>query len=385
MSRPVKRETEGFLHHAWTDRPAWHGGLLALALLVLSACTLRPGTEALTPLPEAPAGAEVVRVYVVTTRAPMEAPGIGYTAIPSLSTGYRYYDLSVPSNPRDKGPFWSDGSPDPERDFLVVGTGALDRDSFLARMREEVRQAGGGDPTVFVHGYNVSFQEGLLQLARLSAQSQVRLPPVLFSWPSKARALEYVADRQEALASRDALAGLLSDLEPLPGETFLAAHSMGGWITMEAMRSLGLRQERRVLDDLDVVLIAPDIDILVFRQQLLAISPFKRPIAVLVAKDDKALALSSMISTHRPRLGALDVENPVVARAAEAAQVQLIDISQIPAESALRHSRYLRLAQMYSAMQTGEGAVDVFRMAGGFVFDTLGTGLIQVGATLAPN
>ncbi|MCR8547385.1 alpha/beta fold hydrolase [Salipiger sp. P9] len=360
----------------------WRG--LAALLLLLAACTPRPGPEALIPVAPV-AEAQVVRLYVATTRAPMPDPAIGFSEHPALGLSYRWFDVSVPPHPRERGIYWRQGAPDPEQDFLIVGHGVMDRSALLSRVARDGAGVANPETLVFVHGYNYTFQEALLRLAKLSFEAGMQTPPVLFSWPSKGRPLDYVADRQEALWSRDALASLLSDLDRQGGDTVLVAHSMGGWLSMEALRTLAIGGERRVVRDADVVLIAPDIDVLVFREQLMSLGPLDRPISVLVAKDDRALALSSALSTGRPRLGAVDVENPVVERAAREAQVQLIDISTVEPESPLRHSRFLRLARMYQVLRNDGGPVDAVTAAGSYVLDSLGTGLIQVSTTLTGN
>ncbi|SDJ37779.1 alpha/beta hydrolase [Salipiger marinus] len=355
--------------------------LLALFML-LAACTPRPGPEALTPQPAPGPDLRVVRVYVATTRAPMAPPAIGFGAGPAIGMSYRWYDISVPEQPRARGVFWMTDTPDPSQDFLVVGHGALDRSGFAAEVAQ--RNAQAAEPvTVFVHGYNYSFPEALLELARLTAETGRGGAPVLFSWPSQGKVLDYVGDRQEALASRDALARVLADVSRAEGRTLLAGHSMGGWLTMEALRTLALAGRRDVTDDLDVLLIAPDIDPLVFRQQLAPLQPLPRPLTVMVARDDRALAMSSRISTGRTRLGALNVDDPVVARAAQSADVQLIDISGLPAVNALHHNRYTELARMVAERGSDSGdPLGLVRSAGAFVLDTLGSGLIRAGQTI---
>lgn len=358
--------------------------LLLLAALLPAGCTPRPGPEALVPVTAADE-AQVVRVYVATTRAPEPPPAIGFSSRPSLTTSYAYYDISVPPEPREGPVYWSRGNPDPRRDFLVTGYGAVPEKDFAARVGRDTRGPVEDEVTVFVHGYNQLFAEALLRLAKLTAEAGADAP-VLFSWPSKGRPLDYLADMQEAEASRDALAGVLSMLAPLRGQTLLMAHSMGGWLSMEALRSLRLAGRDRVVCDQNVMLVAPDIDVLVFHRQLEVIGRLPQPIAVMVAGDDRALALSSRISTQRPRLGALDVENPIVAEAARSSQVQLIDISSLPPENAFRHDRFQRLAAFYGELETGvPGPFDAVRTAGAFVLDSLGTGLIQAGAAVAAN
>ena len=52
----------------------------------------------------------------------------------------------------------------------------------------------------------------------------------------------------------------------------------------------------------------PDIDLNVFRQQVSRIDPGH--VSIFVARNDRALSLSSRIAGARPRLGAMDPEKP---------------------------------------------------------------------------
>ncbi|MHA7867021.1 MAG: alpha/beta hydrolase [Salipiger thiooxidans] len=367
-------------------QPSRTGAVLraALLLLALASCAPRPNASALVPVAR-PEGADVVRVYVATTRAPLAPPSIGFSSKPSLAVSYRYYDISVPTTPSNREVFWNDGTPDPKRDYLVVGTGALDRRAFLAETGRAVAQSPASEVTVFVHGFNYRFAEALLRVAQYSKEAGMPSPPILFSWPSKGHPLEYVADRQEAVLSRDALADLIVDLDPLHGRTLLASHSMGSWLTMEALRTLALRGEDRVVKNAEVVLIAPDIDVLVFREQLSALPDLDTPISVMVSQDDRALRLSSRLASKRRRLGAVDVENPVGLERALESQVRLVDISTLPAATAMLHDRGRELARLYQTLRKDGSTIESVTVAGAYVLDSLGNGLIDVGASLTGN
>ena len=64
--------------------------------------------------------------------------------------------------------------------------------------------------TLFVHGYNTNFVEGLYRGAQLQHDMERHGVSVFFSWPSQARALDYIADQENALYSRDAMAVTLN-------------------------------------------------------------------------------------------------------------------------------------------------------------------------------
>jgi len=93
----------------------------------------------------------------------------------------------------------------------------------------------------------------------------------------------YTYDRESANFSRDALDNLLSTLDASPavGEVYLLAHSMGNWIALEALRTRAIRapavaSKRSKLKN--VMLVAPDVDVDVFRSQLNRMSGARPPI-----------------------------------------------------------------------------------------------------------
>lgn len=339
--------------------------LALVALLLLAACSVRPGPGVLSPHPEAATdAASVVRIYAATNRA---LAG-DFTGLPAFTTAYRYYDISVPPGAQGIAIPYPGNDPDPATDFLVLDSGVLDRAAFLAATR---KAAGQEDLGLYVHGYNTRFQEALFRVAQISAGG-VAAAPVLFSWPSMGKPLDYEADRQAALYSRDPLARLITDLSARDRRLVLFGHSMGGFLTVEALRTLKLSGRQDVLDRSTVVLAAPDIDVFVFAEQMKTIGPMKTPMVILTASDDRALALSSRLAGGRPRVGALPASSPMVAEAARRGNVQIIDISAVEADP-LRHQRYITLAQLYTREAR---ALPELHVPGAYVFDALSRSLI---------
>ena len=49
---------------------------------------------------------------------------------------------------------------------------------------------------VFVHGFNTNFQEAVYRLAQMAADADVDGVPILFAWPSAAKATRYAVDKE---------------------------------------------------------------------------------------------------------------------------------------------------------------------------------------------
>lgn len=347
--------------------------ICVLVFFLLAGCSARPGAEVLVPVSSLAPEAELITVYVATTRARAAPDSNVFTDQPSRDLNYAAFTISIPPTHQPGHIEWPKGEADPARDFVVVKQELLDRNSFKQLTAAEGRGKGRHRYGVFVHGYNNNFQEALFRVAQLSADTGQRGTAVLFDWPSAAKVAGYVTDKDNATYSRDELVDTLTILarQPGVGEVTLFGHSMGGWLTVEAVRQLRLMGRDDVIRRLNVVLAAPDIDVAVFISQLEVIGPLNPPLIVLTSSDDRALGFSSRIAGKRKRLGAIDVNNPLVQEAAAKGHLQVIDISSVEASSGMNHDRYVEFVALYPKTQAKAGAGGVSRTAGTFVFDDL--------------
>lgn len=339
----------------------------------LAGCASRPGAEVLVPVAAAP-GTKLVPVYVATTRTRQAPDENVFTNDRAPTLNFARYTISVPPGHTPAKIEWPNGIPDPMVNFATVDQAGLSAATFRAEIAapRPTARAAKRNVIVFVHGYNENFQEALFRLAQMAADADIGATPILFSWPSLGALSGYVADKDSVTYSRDYLVETLTMLaaDPRIGKITLLGHSMGGWLTAEALRQLRLSRQDRVLARLEVVLAAPDIDVDVFRSQVRVIGRLSPPMTLLVSKDDRALKVSSLITTDRPRVGALDVDNPLVQEAALKADIRIIDISNVPSSDSFNHSRFVSLAALYPKVSHDAGRN--LGNAGAFVFDAVG-------------
>jgi esterase/lipase superfamily enzyme len=166
---------------------------------------------------------------------------------------------------------------------------------------------GARDVLIYVHGFNQTFETAVLDAARLSDGIRFRGDTLAFSWPSKAKLLDYGYDRDSAMWSRDGLEKALDGLmaSPTVGRLHIVAHSIGTMLTMEALRQLYAHRGDVVADRLGAVVFAsPDIDMDVFASSVEHVGPIARKITVLTATNDRALALSRWMAGGMTRVGA---------------------------------------------------------------------------------
>ncbi len=372
------------------------GGIafVLLSALLLAACASRPGPETLDARAAANiAGAKIVTLYLATSRQRISPGANRYNDVPSETLNFAEYRVSIPPTHKPGLIEYPTDRPDPRTAFTVVGEEVLDRATFLKRITARTK-GKHGELSIFVHGFNTNLPEAVFRQAQLTADAddpEDNDVSVLFAWPSAGSISGYLADKATATASRDQLTDLLTmAVQARPtGEITVIGHSMGGWLTSEALRQLKLTGQQAVLDRLKVVLAAPDIDGIVFLAQMQKIGRMKKPMTILVSKDDIALSVSSFISLDQMRIGQLDISDPRVQAGAKEANIQFIDISGVETDDTFKHNGFAALAAIYPEMKKqGDKGGDVLRLsqAGVFVFDAVGrtlTAPFALGSRLA--
>lgn len=279
--------------------------LPALALALLTACTPR-GTITIVP-PETVPG-PIVPLFVGTTRQ-LDVGGL-YGPDRSEALHLARYDIAIPPARQigkvvfPKRPT----KPDPQTDFLTTAQVFYPTEMGFRGDLSRALAANDDEAVIFVHGFNNTFAEGLYRFAQLDHDLQIPGVAVHYSWPSAAQPLGYVQDRDSALFARDGLEELIRDVAKAGAKRIvLVAHSMGGQLTMEALRQIALRGDQGLMNRIDgVVLISPDMDVDVFRMTAKVIGDLPEPFIIFGSPRDGVLRLSGFITGQQGRLGALE-------------------------------------------------------------------------------
>lgn len=293
---------------------------MAVALaLVCGSCSNRPVQGVLIPVSAIAEGTSRVPMFVATTRQRSTTdPGEMFSGERAADVSYAAITVSIPPDSvRKIGQVqWPATVPgDPARNFVTVSADYLDKRSFAASIALAARQTGRHKVLVFVHGFNNRFDDAVYRFAQIVHDSKVPAIPVLFTWPSRGelKLRAYTYDRESANYSRDALESLLAMLAGFPEvtEVNLLAHSMGNWVALEALRGRAMRggqtADSQKADKLkNAMLVAPDVDVDVFRMQIQRMGAARPRIALFVSQDDEALSLSGKIWGGVGRLGDVD-------------------------------------------------------------------------------
>jgi esterase/lipase superfamily enzyme len=278
--------------------------LLALCLALLVSCAHR---GAITLDTTAATVGSVAPIFIGTTRIQEQDGSFG----PRRSEEVRFarYDVSVPPI-RDLGKItWPPrgGRANPQTQFLTVDQEVYQTGpAFRSDLKRQLA-ASGGEAVIFIHGYNTNFAEGVYRVAQFTHDLKLPGAVVQYSWPSAAEAMGYAYDRDSALFARDGLESLIHEVAAAGAKRILlVAHSMGAGLTMEALRTAAIRGDARTLALIGgVILISPDIDVDVFREQARAMGELPQPFVIFGSDRDKFLRLSAALTGQEARLGSL--------------------------------------------------------------------------------
>jgi esterase/lipase superfamily enzyme len=277
-----------------------------IALILLAACSPR---GEIVMMPAGMTAQNTRAIFVGSTRSEDVTAQNPETMGRSEELNFLRFEVSIPPD-RTPGSIemsLADEVPDPATDFLTTDTRKYPTAApFRADLAKELR-AQGGEAVIFVHGFNTTFAEGMYRMAQLG--EDLALPGVLvdYAWPSLGQPLGYAYDRDSALFARDGLRKLMEELTRAGAKKIvLLGHSMGAQLVMETLRDLSMEDPAHVRARLSgVVLIAPDVDVSLFRAQAHQIGTLPQPFVIFASPRDSILRLSARISGEQDRLGTL--------------------------------------------------------------------------------
>ncbi len=180
-----------------------------------------------------------------------------------------------------------------------------------------------GNLVLYIHGYNIDFEKSCRRGALLQRALGLKERLLLFSWPADGNMVKYTWDEADLLWSVPHIANFLEQVVSTAGagRVDVVAHSLGARGIVQALIRLSYRDSGNLILN-ELVLIAPDIDIDMFRQDLKQLKNVVRRITVYVSENDKALKLSQEVHGY-PRLGQGGEELTIFE------EVETIDISGI--------------------------------------------------------
>jgi len=190
------------------------------------------------------------------------------------------------------------------------------KEIFLQNIKNNVAAIGNNKSgLVFIHGFNVSFEEAARSTAQLSYDLEFEGTPFLFSWPSNGKLFDYPSDREDAEAAGIYLMRFLKEIIHESGikSIHIVAHSMGNIALLNALRLLGedhqLAEARNSVDIIppfdNIVLAAPDIDVENFKTYFVKYLPMLSHHSTLYTSEHDTALIASHKWKQFPRLGGM--------------------------------------------------------------------------------
>ena len=182
---------------------------------------------------------------------------------------------------------------------------------------------------VFIHGYNVSFKDALFTVAQIASRTEYRGRAYMYSWPSAANMLGYIADMDNAEQAQPFLQSFLkvlmrdADIDDID----ILVHSMGSQTALRALSALQSlfeteRPGNRKIRIGQLIFAAPDVAAPVFDQKIRRIAQHADRVTVYASMTDAALLASTLLRSGALRVGELDDGLPILV---ELRNVHVID------------------------------------------------------------
>lgn len=233
---------------------------------------------------------------------------------------------------------------------MLMEVHSEEEQAFLDMLKQRVDESPDKDLLIFIHGYNVTFEDAARRTAQIAHDLEFKGVPVFYSWPSQGELLGYVTDRKNSFWTSSHLKEFLLKIHQHSGAqaVHLIAHSMGNRAFGAAVESLAkdLQQNQKIFNE--VILAAPDVDARVFKDEIAPkLTSMAQHVTLYASQNDKALLASRAVNGY-PRAG--DVGAGLVVLNG----IDTIDVTQIDT-SLLGHAYYgdntKVISDIYALMQ----------------------------------
>lgn len=216
-------------------------------------------------------------------------------------------EVSVPSG-HDVGNLDMDASGSSEKFYKLENHQTLNYDTLLSTIKDNKFP----EVIVFVHGFNVKFEEAVLRAAQIRYDMKFSGEIVLFTWPAGADEgvlssllinSTYSTNQINAKASVNHFKVFLNKITALGKKTHLIVHSMGHQVVLPSVAGLSKEKGGKFISEM--VLNAPDFDAAEFKEIAGDLKKSADRITVYCSPGDNALVASSKVNKNK-RIGSCE-------------------------------------------------------------------------------
>jgi len=192
--------------------------------------------------------------------------------------------------------------PDPKKHIVLTKTDSLEEEEFFQQVQTSVSRSVTKDAFVFIHGFNVSFEDAARRTGQIAYDLDFVGAPVFYSWPSNGKVADYPKDETNITWSTPHFQRFMKLMSERSGadRIHIIAHSMGNRAVCDALKALSYTNPYLTFSHL--VLAAPDIDADTFQELAKTLQLISGRITLYESSKDKALCASKRIHGN-PRAG----------------------------------------------------------------------------------
>ena len=253
-------------------------------------------------------------VWYGTNRKPLDAHNIakGYSGERDSTLHLGLCKVFVPESHKigSTGSGWWERFKSGVDDRLkLTDVNELPAAAFWAQIKQQLNslELADRDAVIFVHGYNVSFEDAAVRAAQIGVDLAITGAMAFFSWPSRGAKRAYTMDEASIEASELHIANFMVEFAERSGaaKIHIIAHSMGNRGVLRAVSRIASQAEQRTQVPFDqIILAAADVDAETFRNLCSAYSRVSRRTTLYVSSRDRAVEASKWLHDF-PRAGLL--------------------------------------------------------------------------------
>jgi esterase/lipase superfamily enzyme len=189
----------------------------------------------------------------------------------------------------------------------LLSTDEADEASFWTSLASTLDAADidDRDALIFVHGYNVSFEDAALRAAQIGFDLSIKGAMAFFSWPSRGTLKGYSADEATIGANEPMIAEFMTKFAAQSNAraVHIIAHSMGNRGVLRAVDRIAQQAQRASgVPFGQIILAAADVDADTFRNLCAAYPKLSKRATLYVSQRDLAVEASHWLHDF-PRVG----------------------------------------------------------------------------------
>ncbi len=254
---------------------------------------------------EGPQAYAAYRVWYATSRKPVDPadPSQGFGVERDTCIHRGTCSVFVPRSHK----VGSVGSAWWQRVATLTDMNTLQELAFWQQMQDQLKQcaADDQDALVFIHGFNVSFEQAALRAAQIGFDLQIKGAMAFYSWASRGKVKMYPADEAAVELDEAPIADFLCDMAQRSGarRVHVIAHSMGNRAVLRAVHQITQQAQRRSgVRFGQIILAAADVDARKFQELCAAYRQLSERTTLYVSSRDAAVEASRWLHGF-PRVG----------------------------------------------------------------------------------